>query len=212
VIGIKLANGEFYPVLNEDDRRTRTMVLTTVRDDQNNVQIDLFRGEAHAGLAEAEYIASLVLENIRSAPRGELDIHLSMNIDTQGNLNASAREQATGEHQSLSVSLDYLESSMFELPDLDVEDGDGELAAADIRPPEPAPPVYEEEPREEREPDSPVESRSAHHPLLFAAFLLLGLGVLAALLYLVFQLLKGDPVPALKAAADALVPAFPARS
>jgi hypothetical protein len=197
VIGIKLANGEFYPVLKEEDRSIRKMVLTTVRDDQNNVQIDLFRGKAGAGLSETEYIASLVLENIRSAPRGKLDIKLNMNIDNQGNLNASAREEATGEHQSLSVSLDYLESSMFELPDLAIEAEDEGPAAAENPPVETGPAAWEEEPRTESDTAAPVPSGSAHHPLLFVGFMLLGLIVLAALLYLVFQLLKVDPVPAL---------------
>jgi len=197
VIGIKLANGEFYPVLNEDDRRARKMVLTTVRDDQNNVQIDLFRGKAHARLSETEYIASLVLENVRTAPRGELDIELNMNIDAHDNLNASAYESSSGERQSLSVSLEYLESSMFEFPELDVNEPEASSAPGEAERAEASGELFEEEPAEDDEPaEPPAPARS---PLLLAGFLLVGLGIVAVLLYLVFILLKGDPVPALKA-------------
>ena len=45
-IGIKLADGEFYPILPENRPARKRLIVTTVKDDQASVQIDLYRGEA----------------------------------------------------------------------------------------------------------------------------------------------------------------------
>ena len=44
-IGIKIADGSYYPVLAEGFTGTKRLTLTTVKDDQDRVQIDLYRGE-----------------------------------------------------------------------------------------------------------------------------------------------------------------------
>ena len=39
-IGIKLADGSFLPIMDEDVSASETLELTTVRDDQSSVQIN----------------------------------------------------------------------------------------------------------------------------------------------------------------------------
>ena len=107
-IGIKIANGEYYPVLGEDARgHKKKLVLTTVKDDQPSVQIDLYRGDG-SEISDAVYIGSLVIDNIQPASKGDPEIELIIGIDEDGNLNAAAGDLATGERQSLSVSLESL--------------------------------------------------------------------------------------------------------
>ena len=57
-IGIKVADGSYYPVIEVDFRGTRKLVLTTAKDNQEKVQVDLYRGNGSA-LSEARYIGSL---------------------------------------------------------------------------------------------------------------------------------------------------------
>lgn len=106
-IGIRVADGDYYKVLDEGSRTKRRVVLTTVNDNQNSVHIDLYRGE-NGSLAAATFIGSLVIDNIDPAPKGNPEIELVLGIDEGGTLEATASDRATGERQSLSVSMSSL--------------------------------------------------------------------------------------------------------
>ncbi|MCK7480293.1 MAG: hypothetical protein M0C28_25790 [Candidatus Moduliflexus flocculans] len=54
-IGIKLANGQFYPILEDGKPARKRLVVTTVKDDQPSVQIDMYRGSGETA-ASASYI------------------------------------------------------------------------------------------------------------------------------------------------------------
>jgi hypothetical protein len=116
-IGLKLANGEFYAVLDEGLPARKRLVVTTVQDGQKSVQIDIYRGQGPT-VAGAEYAGSLVVENIPFAPRGEPDIRLDLALDAEGRLAAYAEELSSGEHQSIELSLEALtEENSYEIPD-----------------------------------------------------------------------------------------------
>lgn len=129
-IGIRLADGKFYPILAEGAAAKKRLVVTTVKDDQPSVQIDVYRSTE----ASEDYVGSLVIENIPPRPAGEPDIELDLELDDDGNLSALAREEATGEHQALSVSLKSLEEEeKYEIPDFDFqEDEDFDLTTDDL--------------------------------------------------------------------------------
>jgi len=98
-IGIKLADGTFYPVLS-DAVRFQNIELTTVRDNQETVQIDLFqKGET------LEYIGSLIVEDIAQKKAGESTISLKLEVDENENLKAEAADLDSGAGQTLKVSL-----------------------------------------------------------------------------------------------------------
>lgn len=121
-IGLKLANGEFYPVLEDGSVARKRLVVTTVQDGQRSVQIDLYRGEG-PNVSSAAYIGSLVIENIPFAPHGEPDIRLDLSLEEDGTLSAYAEDAASGEHQSLQVSLESLsEEQKYEIPDFTFEE------------------------------------------------------------------------------------------
>ena len=118
-IGLKLADGEFYPVLEDGRASRKRLVVTTVQDGQPSVQIDLYRGEGKT-VAGASYIGSLVVEGIPSMLKGEPDIRMDLGLAEDGTLTAFAQEASTGASQSLKVSLEALsEEEKYEIPDFE---------------------------------------------------------------------------------------------
>jgi LysM repeat protein len=124
-IGIKIADGSYYPVLEEDFTGTKRLTLTTVKDRQERVQIDLYRGQGHQ-LEDARYIGSLIIENIPPASQGEPEIELILGLDEDGELTAEASDRSTGESQTFSIGMRTLEEGeTYEVPDFSVEERGG---------------------------------------------------------------------------------------
>jgi hypothetical protein len=123
-IGIKIANGEFYPIMEENSLVKRRLILTTVHDKQPSVQIDLYRSSSGI-MADAQYIGSLVVDNIKPKPKGEPDIEMTISSDSEGNIVAEAIDLAgpDSEHYILTVSLKCLDETTREadLPDFDID-------------------------------------------------------------------------------------------
>jgi hypothetical protein len=124
-IGIKIANGEFYSIIEEDSIVKKRLILTTVHDSQKSVQIDLYKSFAKT-MADALYIGSLVVENITPRPKGEPSIELVIASNQAGEITADAVDldaSAGGDHHHLSVSLKSLDedSRDYELPDFELE-------------------------------------------------------------------------------------------
>ena len=106
-IGIKIANGDFYPILEENSPKRRRLVLTTAHDNQESVQIDLYRSLAKTML-DAQYIGSLTVENIQPSAGGDPSIEMVISCDEEGNVSADAYDldlSAGSEHYTLNVSL-----------------------------------------------------------------------------------------------------------
>jgi nucleoid-associated protein YgaU len=128
-IGIKIADGSYYPVLSEGFTGTKRLTLTTVKDGQDRVQIDLYRGEGHI-LDNAQYIGSLIIENIPPASQGEPEIELILGLGADGELTAEASDRSTGESQTFSIGMRTLEQDeTYEVPDFAVEPREPEDAA-----------------------------------------------------------------------------------
>ncbi|WP_319562772.1 Hsp70 family protein [Marispirochaeta sp.] len=121
-IGIKIANGAYYPILQEGSSAKKRLVLTTVKDNQSSVQIDLYKGRGEE-IEDAVYIGSLVIEDIEPASGGEPEIELSLGLDSENNLSATAADKSTGDTQSLSVSLESLDNlGIYDIPEFDLEE------------------------------------------------------------------------------------------
>lgn len=122
-IGIKIANGEFYPLVEENSSVKKRLVLTTVHDNQPSVQVDLFRSSDN-DMADAQYIGTVVVENIKPKPKGESSIEMVISSDINGNIIADAIDLDTsnGEHYVLTVSLKSMDTSHDEeIPDFEME-------------------------------------------------------------------------------------------
>jgi hypothetical protein len=121
-IGIRLADGQFYPILSDDQPAHKRLVVTTVKDDQASVQIDVYR-QSDDMADDSVYIGSLIIENIPPAAKGIPDISMDILLDADGNLNTFVREEASGEHQTLRISLkDLGDEEKYEIPDFDFQD------------------------------------------------------------------------------------------
>jgi hypothetical protein len=120
-IGIKVADGSFFPVMEEGKASRKRLVLTTVKDDQANVQIDLYRSEGE--MDQGSYVGSLLIEHIPPKEKGEPEIELLVGMDDEGNLLAEASEKTSGEKRSLSVHVgDSREMTAYDIPDFDLSE------------------------------------------------------------------------------------------
>jgi hypothetical protein len=124
-IGIKIANGEFYPIVEENSLTKKRLILTTVHDNQPSVQIDLYRSPVNA-MTDAQYIGTVVVENIKPRPKGDPSIEMVISSDSNGNIIADAIDLdngSGGEHYVLTVSLKSLDETFrdMEIQDFELE-------------------------------------------------------------------------------------------
>ncbi|HUX36299.1 MAG TPA: Hsp70 family protein [Rectinemataceae bacterium] len=135
-IGIKLANSEFYPILDHGRPARKRLVVTTVNDGQKSVQIDLYRGEGGM-VTDAAYVGSLVVEDIPPEKAGLPDIRLDVELDESDMLKCTAVEAETGATQSIRVSLESLgEENSYEIPDFDLDEEETDQLPVEATSPE----------------------------------------------------------------------------
>ena len=109
-IGIKLADGSFYPILEEGAPQSKIIELTTVRDDQTTVQLDLYRSSSD-DMEDAEYVDTLLVENLLPRPKETPTLNLKIEIDAENVLSATIEDCESGESSETKVSLVNLDSS-----------------------------------------------------------------------------------------------------
>ncbi|GAB6089296.1 Hsp70 family protein [Spirochaeta dissipatitropha] len=122
-IGIKTADGKFYPITTDEGTSKKLLRLIPAREHQTSVQIDLYRGNPDTAIADSEYIGSLLLERIEPEQDGSRRIELVLQYDENHDLSATATDLGSGSYQSFSVSLDALSGNTeFDMPDFPVDD------------------------------------------------------------------------------------------
>ena len=135
VIGIKIADGSFYPILEEGKPGEKKLQVTTVRDDQTTVQINLYRSET-GDMSDADYVDTLLIDNLVPHQKEEPSFNLLVKIDENNMLSAEIDDPETGEKSDTKVSLINMENkSIFDEPDYKVTPndvpGDEEFSLAD---------------------------------------------------------------------------------
>lgn len=113
-IGIKLADGTFYPLLEEGNPEKRTLDLTTVMDNQTKVQVEVYRTETGT-MEGAEYVDTLEIKNLKPHQNGEPTLMLSIDVDEDNKLSAEILDPETGKSSDLSVTL--VSKTLAGLPD-----------------------------------------------------------------------------------------------
>ena len=103
-IGIKLADGSFYPIIKEGSEETKTLDVTTVKDNQTTVQIDLYSSESNS-MADAQYVDSLEITHLNPHPNGEPNLHLEVSLDKDNKLRANVIDPETGLSSTTKVTL-----------------------------------------------------------------------------------------------------------
>ncbi|MCP4606719.1 MAG: Hsp70 family protein [Proteobacteria bacterium] len=82
----------------------QSRLFNTSTDNQTDVSIDVYQGESRR-ITDNTQLGQVLLTNLRPAPRGEIKIRVTFEIDTDGILGVSARNQESGEAQSTRISL-----------------------------------------------------------------------------------------------------------
>ena len=103
-IGIKLADGSFYPVLEDNTPSEKKLELTTAHNNQTKVMVDLYRS-ANCSMDDAEYVDSLQIENLVARPNGEADIKFTISLDEDNQLSAKIVDSETGNESNTTITL-----------------------------------------------------------------------------------------------------------
>jgi molecular chaperone DnaK len=82
---------------------TKTMLFTTVSENQSTVEIHVLQGERELASANRS-LAKFELINIPAAPRGVPQIDVTFDIDANGILSVSAKDQSSGQEQAVKVT------------------------------------------------------------------------------------------------------------
>jgi molecular chaperone DnaK len=82
----------------------RTRDFVTAVDNQTSVRVRVSQGES-GKFRENTLLGELELDGLRPAPRGSVQIKVSFTLDTDGILNVSARDMASGRATSARVRL-----------------------------------------------------------------------------------------------------------
>ena len=97
-IGINRVDGTMHVLFKKNqplpDYKTRT--LTTSKENQRSIMLRLYQGESKK-VDENELLGTFVFSGIRPAAKGKVQIEVTFHIDSEGILNLTARDKATGQ-------------------------------------------------------------------------------------------------------------------
>ena len=80
-----------------------SQIFTTASDNQSQVEIHVVQGERPMA-ADNKSLGRFILDGIPPAPRGVPKIEVTFDIDANGILNVTARDQATGREQKITIT------------------------------------------------------------------------------------------------------------
>jgi molecular chaperone DnaK len=80
----------------------KTQTFSTAADSQTSVEIHVLQGERPMA-ADSKTLGKFILDGIPMAPRGVPQVEVSFDIDSNGILNVSAKDKASGKTQSIRI-------------------------------------------------------------------------------------------------------------
>ncbi len=104
-LGVAIAGGYARKLIpkNTTVPTSTTEVFTTSKDLQTTVKIMVLQGESEIA-RENELLGEFVLSGLREATRGEVEIEVTFDINSEGIVSASAKDKETGMQQSITVT------------------------------------------------------------------------------------------------------------
>ncbi|HEX8253828.1 MAG TPA: molecular chaperone DnaK [Thermoanaerobaculia bacterium] len=104
-LGIETHGGLFTKLIDRNATipTKNSLVFTTVADNQNKVTVHVLQGEREFA-RENNSLGKFDLVGIPAAPRGVPQIEVTFAIDSNGIVNVTARDQATGQSQGVQIN------------------------------------------------------------------------------------------------------------
>jgi molecular chaperone DnaK len=104
-LGVMVAGGMFEPLIPQNTTvpTSRTKMFTTSRDNQTAVKILVMQGENERA-DENELLGEFILDGLRRAPAGQVEIDVTFEINADGIVSVHARDLETGQEQSITVT------------------------------------------------------------------------------------------------------------
>jgi molecular chaperone DnaK len=104
-LGLETQGGLFTKIIerNATIPTKNSLIFTTVADNQNKVQVHVLQGEREFA-RENKSLGKFDLIGIPAAPRGVPQIEVTFAIDSNGIVNVSARDQATGQETGVQIN------------------------------------------------------------------------------------------------------------
>lgn len=103
-IGIKLADGSFYPILEEGVPSSKTLDITTANDNQTTVLVDLYRSD-DGTMDNAEYVDTLRIASLVPHPSGERTLSFNISLDENNRLAADIHDGESGGNSDMEITL-----------------------------------------------------------------------------------------------------------
>ena len=104
-LGVAIAGGSVRRIIpkNTTVPTSATEVFATSKDFQRTVKIMVLQGE-HELAPQNELLGEFLLTGLREAPRGQVEIEVTFDINAEGIVSVSARDRETGGRQSITVT------------------------------------------------------------------------------------------------------------
>jgi molecular chaperone DnaK len=104
-LGIETKGGIFTKIIERNTTipTKRSEVFTTADDNQPSVEIQVYQGEREIA-ARNKKLGTFQLTGLPPAPRGVPKIEVTFDIDANGIVNVSAKDEGTGREQSMVIS------------------------------------------------------------------------------------------------------------
>jgi molecular chaperone DnaK len=104
-IGVGLPGGRFKAVLerNAPLPATKTYTLSTHRDNQTEIELSIFQGDSDR-VGENEYLGTLKMSGLPKRPRGQVQVTVSFEVNSESLLKVKAKDESTGREVSSEFS------------------------------------------------------------------------------------------------------------
>lgn len=104
-LGIMIVGGLVEGVIpqNSSVPTARSKIFTTVRDNQTAVKILVLQGESKKA-ENNELLGEFIMSGLRKAPKGQVEIEVTFDINADGIVSVSARDLETNLEQSITVT------------------------------------------------------------------------------------------------------------